>query len=202
MATQTIEALRLLRLYNEKAQELNSYSFVGKAFHSDAGVTVHFDFEKQTAEATRIGADSEARAAACSLLRLFLQRRDGIELHQIAELYQSLTIADEDKRWVAESLKVLDEFLDRATELRHNNEPPLTYRKILEVFLYGDLVHVNSKPNDDKRSVFESWRENKVAYLVLENFFEYAVGEIISYISWLAAMNVTTITNLEQTISR
>lgn len=84
MAIQTVDttdALRRLRLFNEKAQELRSYSFIDKAFHEDAGVTVHFDFERQTAEAKRVGADKEATAAMCLVLRFFLQPRDRIELH-------------------------------------------------------------------------------------------------------------------------
>jgi negative regulator of sigma E activity len=59
LAIQTIdkaEALKRLRLFNEKAQELQSYSFIEKALHEDAGVTVHFDFEKNTVEAKRVGA--------------------------------------------------------------------------------------------------------------------------------------------------
>jgi hypothetical protein len=197
MATQNIsspEALRRLRL-NEKAQELRGYSFIGKAFHKDAGVTVDFDFEHQTAETKRVGADHEARAAMCSVLRFFVQPRDGIELHEIAELYQSLPVADEYNHWVSENLNELDKFLSRVTvpAMSLNNGPPLTFGRIFEIFMYGNLVHANAKPHDDKRSVFELWRENRVVYPILENFFEYTAGETIKYILWLAARNVDAI---------
>jgi hypothetical protein len=196
-------ALRLLRLFNEKAQELKSYSFIGKAFHPEAGITAHFDFEKQTAEVKRVGADNEARAAMCSVLRFFLQPRDGIELHKVAELYQNVPAKDEDKHSVSENLKELDSFLDQVTipSMSLNNEPPLSHRRILEIFLYGNLVHANSKPHDDKRRVFESWRKNKIAYPILENYFEYIVGETIKYILWLAAVNADAIMALEQMAS-
>lgn len=199
LAIQTIdkiEALRRLRLFNEKAQESQSYSFIEKASHKDAGVTVHVDFEKKTVEAKRVGADKEARAAMCLVLRFFLQPRDRIELHQIAELYQNLPVNDEDRHWVCENLKTLDSFLDRATELALNNKP-ITYRAVLETFLYGDQAHAN----DDKRMIFETWKEIGTLHIVLENFFEYAVCETIRYVLWLAAMNVDTIRTLEQTIS-
>jgi len=42
------------------------------------------------------------------------------------------------------------------------------------------------------------WRENPVIYPVLENFFEYTAGETISYIMWLAMINVAAITVIEQ----
>jgi hypothetical protein len=200
VALQTIDrtdALKRLRLFNEKAQELRGFSFIAKAFQQEAGVTAQFDFEKQTAQVERIGADKEARAAMCSVLRFFLQPRDGIEIHEIAELYQNLPVKDEDRHWVSENLKTLDSFLDRATEVSFNNEPPLTFGRIREIFLYGDLVHANSKPHDDKRSVFESWRKSQWIYPFLENNFEYTAGETIRYILWLATVNDAAIKALE-----
>ena len=195
MATQSLdntEALKRLRLFNEKAQELQSYSFIDKALHRDTGVTVHFDCEKKTIEAKRVGADKEARAAMCLVLRFFLQPRDGIELHQIAELYQSIPAKDEDRHRVCENLKMLDAFLDRETVLALNNEP-ITYRAVRDTFLYGDQAHANA----DKRIMFEMWKVGPI-YSVFESFFEYAVGETIRYILWLAAMNVDRIKALEQ----
>ena len=122
---------------------MRGYSFIEKALHRDTGVTVTFDSEKNTIEAKRVGADKEARAAMCLVLRFFLQKRDGIELHQIAELYQNLPVEGEDKHWVCENLKTLDCFLDQATELALNNEP-ITHRAVLNIFLYGDQAHVNA----------------------------------------------------------
>ena len=197
----TQDALRRLRLFNEKAHELRSYSFIEKAYHQDAGITAHFNSEKKTAEIRRVGADNEARAAMCSLLRFFIQDRDGIKLEQIAELHQTLPVPDEDRYWVSENLKELNSFLARTTGISLNNEPPLTFGRIREIFLYGDLVHANSKPNDDKRGVFESWRQNKVAFPILENFFEYTAGETIRFILWLAAMNNDAIKALEHEVA-
>ncbi|HXB70976.1 MAG TPA: hypothetical protein VNY05_22265 [Candidatus Acidoferrales bacterium] len=194
--TDKIEALKRLRLFNEKAQELRSYSFIEKALHKDAGVEIHFDAEKTTLEAKRVGADNEARAAMCLVLRFFLQPRDGVELHQVADLYQTLPIKDEDKRLVCDNLKILDAFLDRKTEpeLALNNNP-ITYGEIIETFLYGEQAHTNS----DKRAVLETWKEIRPVYIVLENFFEYAVCETLRYILWLSTMNVGAIRALEQT---
>jgi hypothetical protein len=192
----TTEALRRLRLFNEKAKELQSYSFIGKALHQDSGVKLDFDFEKKTLEAKRVGADPEARAALCLVLRFFVQKRDQIELHQIAELYQNLPVTDEDKRWVSENLALLDGFLDGPTMLAINQEP-ITNRAVVETFLYGDRAHAN----EDKRSKFDEWKEVAPIYTVLENFFEYAVCRIAKYVVWLAAMNVDAIRTLEQPVS-
>jgi hypothetical protein len=190
------EVLKRLRLFNEKAQELREYSFLGKALHENAGVKVKFDCVNKTLEANRIGADKEARAAMCLVLRFFLQPRDRIELHQIVELYQHLPVPDEDKNWVSENLNVVDEFLDRPTELALNGTS-ITHRAVLETFLYGDQAHANP----DKKAIFETWKEIGPIHIVLENLFEHAACEVLRYVFWLAAMNNDAIRGLEKPTS-
>ncbi len=199
MTTKTVttaEALRRLRLFNEKAKELQSYSFIAKALHQESGVELGFDFEKKTMEAKRVGADPEARAALCLVLRFFVQGRDQIELHQIAELYQDLPVPQEDQRWVSENLAILDGFLDEPTMMAINQEP-ITHRAVVETLPYGDQAHAN----EDKRRKLDAWKEVAPIYTVLENFFEYAVCRIAKYVVWLAAMNVDAIRVLEQPVS-
>jgi hypothetical protein len=189
------EALRRLRLFNEKAAELQSYSFIAKALHRDAGITINFDSEM--VEAKRVGCDNEARAAMCLVLRFFLQPRDRIELHQIAELYETLPVKPDDKQFACDNLKRLDDFLDRPTELSFNGASPLTYRMIVDTFMYGDQAHTN----DDKRATLEAWKVFGPAYLFLENCFEYAVVQVVRYIAWQAGKNVDAIRVLEQATS-
>jgi hypothetical protein len=111
----------------------------------------------------------------------------------MADLYQSLPVKDENKHHVSENLRILDAFLDRETELKWNKNKPITYREIVETFLYGDQAHTNT----DKRAVLETWKEIGPIYVVLENFFEYAVCQTLRYILWLATMNVDAIKVLE-----
>src|ERR1039458_4761839 len=198
MATQgrdNQEALRRLRLFNEKAQELRSYSFIEKALHKDAGFEIQFDAEKTTVK--RQGADNEARAAMCLVLRFFLQPRDQIEVHQLADLYETLPVKPDDKQFACDNLKRLDDFLDRPTELSFNGASPLTYRMIVDTFMYGDQAHTN----DDQRATLEAWKVFGPAYLFLENCFEYAVVQVVRYIAWQAGKNVDAIRVLEQATS-
>ena len=132
----------------------------------------------------------------CLVLRFFLQPRDRIELHQIAELYQQLPVPDEDRCWVLENLAIVDEFLDRPTELALNGAP-ITQRAVLETFLYGDQAHANP----DKKAIFETWKEIGPIHVVLENFFEFAVCEVLRYVFWLASINRDAIRMLEQDIA-
>jgi hypothetical protein len=45
----------------------------------------------------------------------------------------------------------------------------------------------------------ETWKEIAPIYSVLENFFEFTVGEVLKYVYWLADMNRDAIRTLEQT---
>jgi hypothetical protein len=160
------------------------------------GVALNFDSQKNTFEAKRVGADNEARAAMCLVLRFFLQPRDHIELHQIAGLYVGLPVNDEAKRLVVVNLGTLDRLLDRNTEIALNNNP-ITYRDVLQTILYGDQAHAN----EAQRNILKTWREIGPVFTVLENFFESAVCETLRYILWLAAVNSDAIKILEQAIS-
>jgi hypothetical protein len=189
--TDLMEAVRRLRLFNRKAAELTTLSFPNKAFHDDAGASVHV--EGTNVHIKKVGADRESTAAFALTFRLFLQERDGIEIHQIEALYHDLPIATEDKFWVSENLKDLDSYLDGGDVMRMVIDGvPVTNRMILETFLYGDLAHIN----EDKRATYERWRSGP-ANLLLESRFEGIVGEITRFVLWLARMNDETIKTLE-----
>jgi hypothetical protein len=114
----------------------------------------------------------------------------------MAELYLHLPVPDEDKHWASENLKIVDEFLDRPTELALNGTP-ITHRAVLETFLYGDQAHANP----DKKAIFDTWREIGPIHVVLENCFEFAVCEVLKYVFWLAAMNNDAIKALGLTVT-
>jgi hypothetical protein len=71
-----VEALRRLRLFNQKAAELSALSFPAKAFHEESGASVRV--EGSNVHIEKVGADRESTAAFALTLRLFLQPRDGM----------------------------------------------------------------------------------------------------------------------------
>jgi hypothetical protein len=78
-AFETTEALRRLRLFNEKAEKLQRCSFIEKVFRPDHGVTIHFG-EDLPLTVENQGADEEATDALSLTLRFFFNQRDGISL--------------------------------------------------------------------------------------------------------------------------
>ena len=175
-AVETTEALRRLRLFNEKAEKLQRCSFIEKVFRPDHSVTIHFG-EDQPLTVDKQGADEEAIDALSLTLRFFFIQKDGISLSQMGELYQALPIPDENKRKAREAFGRYDEFLNSGIGVVFKGLS-LTNWNVLETVLYGDLAHANH----DKRPIFEEWREAAPFGTLVEFFYEEAVAGIVQFV--------------------
>jgi hypothetical protein len=184
------EALRRLRLFNDKAEKLRRSRFFQMAYGEGTGATLSIG-EGQPIKVVKRGADEDATAAFVLTLRFFLQPRDRIQLEQIEQLYRHVPVPDEDSQRVAEGLSVLNAFLDRTTDFAIDGQA-ITNRMVLETFVYGDHAHAN----DDKRVEYQKWRSGPFN-LILESHFEFVLGHVLRFIFWLERINKTAISNLE-----
>jgi hypothetical protein len=190
-AVETTEALQRLRLFNEKAEKLQRCSFIEKVFRSDHGVTIHFG-EDRPLTVEKQGADEEATDALSLTLRFFFNQRDGISLCQMRELYQALPLPDEEKQKVRDSFGRYDEFLNSGIGVVFR-ENALTNWNVLETVLYGDLAHAN----DNKRPIFEEWREAAPFGILVQFYYEEAVARIVQFVVALQRFNEKIIRRLE-----
>jgi hypothetical protein len=193
-AVAVAEGLKLLRLFNEKAERLRRTRFVQMTSGERVGVRVSFHADKPLTVEKR-GADEEATAALVLTLRFFLQPRDRIQLEQIERLYHALPLPDDLTGRVTRGLKRLNTAIDRATPIAFNGQP-ITGRMLLDTFMYGNHAHAN----DDKRAIYEDWRSGPQG-LVLESYFEWVVGEVLRYVFWLERVNKKAIELLEGNIA-
>jgi len=195
MPTQTqitvLDAIRRLRLFNEKVEKLERCSFVTKVFRPDHGVTIHFGTD-QPLTITKVGADEEATDALVLTLRFFFQEKDDISLRQITELYQRLPIRDEDKGKVRMAFRNIEQFLDCDVGVVFEGLA-LTNRIIFETFLYGDLAHVA----DNKRPLYEAWVKAVPFSTLAMCWFEDIVAQVLSTVFALKRFNEQTITLLK-----
>jgi hypothetical protein len=140
-----------MRLFNEKAEKLANSRFV-ESVRKGRQVTISMGAD-QPFTVERNGPDEEATDAMLLTLRFFFNKRDGISLDGMLELYETLPISDEEKIQAREAFGRYNTFLDSKIGVIFKGDD-LTNRTILETILYGDLAHANS----DKRPVFEEWR--------------------------------------------
>jgi hypothetical protein len=191
-ALSTLQKLRQLKLFNEKIETLRRGRFIPQVFHPSHGVSIHYEAEKPM-KIEKVGADEDATLALAATLRFFVQPRDGIQLSQIAETYESLPVEDMAKRSAREASDCMNALLDSSTFITINGER-ITNRRLFEVFMYGGMVHANS----DKKPEYEQWMKNPMA-LLMQSMFEELVGHMIQIIVSFHAMNERTIQLLEST---
>jgi len=183
--------LQKLRLFDEKADKLQRSPFIRSAFREDAGTTVHI--ESGTMQVDKRGANEFERDAFVLTIRFFLQERDGIQLKQIARLYQDAPLSEEDKHNVSENWKALETFLAGSANITLKGQH-ITNQILLDTFLYGHLAHTN----EEKSALFATWEAMGPAFiLILESKFESVLGQVVRLIFWLQRMNMQAIQQLE-----
>ena len=164
--------------------------FVAQVFRPDFGFTMRLR-ENEPTDVERRGADEEATLAVAITFRFFIYEKDGIEIGQIAELYESLPVSDEEKRRARAAADSVKDFLDSPLPMGINGQTFLR-RRLLYVFLYGGLAHANA----DKREQYEKWTKGEIAP-VMQCMFEETVAVILRVVVSFQGMNRRTIALLE-----
>jgi hypothetical protein len=116
-----------------------------------------------------------ARAFALTF-RMFFRDRDGISFREMAEIYDAPCIPaalGDDYRWARQAV---NEFLDGATMCEINGER-ITRRRLVDVFLYGGLAHLNP----DKRDDYDIWRTHPVMFALMQNEFAITLAEFFNH---------------------
>jgi hypothetical protein len=169
------EALRRLRLFNEKAEKLANSRFVERV-KQGRQLTIRMGAD-QPLTVERQGPDGEATDAMLLTLRFFFNKGDGISLAGILELYEALPILEDERVKAREAFGRYDTFLDsRIGVIFKGND--LTNRDILDTILWGDLAHAKS----DKRAVFEQWRQAAPFDQIALDRFEDVVVAVIKLV--------------------
>lgn len=148
MASQTPE--EILKIFNEKAARLLSLSFFSKALDSGAIIS----FQKSTGwDSVFVGPDEESIEALVLTLRLFMQDNEPISLKNVRGLYTTHfrpALATD----FADHCARLNASLNALSGLSIEDTRRLTYRDVLEIFVYGSYAHTNP----GRRRSFESLR--------------------------------------------
>ncbi|MDP1571496.1 MAG: hypothetical protein Q8L86_15995 [Vicinamibacterales bacterium] len=145
-------AKQTLHRFIEKANRLQEVSFFSRSIPVGAGV--EFDSETRAWEQQFWGPDDEATEAVVLTLRFFIQDNEPISLRNMRALYER----ELPSHPLADSVEVacagLNEWLDDRTSLSIAETRFLTYRDVLEIFVYGAYAHMNER----RRKQFEDIR--------------------------------------------
>jgi hypothetical protein len=175
---------RRLALFNEQADILLRSSFAATMFGSVTGVTFSWE-EGGSLEAKVKGPNDEAVRAFALTFRMFFRDRDGISFREMAEIYEAPSVPGalrDDYRWARQAV---NEFLDGVTMCQVNGER-ITRRRLVDVFLYGGLAHLNP----DKRRDSELWRGHPVMFALMQNEFAIALAEFFNHVRFVRDVNL------------
>lgn len=185
-------------LFNEKATKLEHYSFTQIIFNQQTGFTVSFkDIDKQPSfEVQRRGPDEESIDAFVLTFRFFIQDNEKTSFRNIALIYDMLPISEEKKNNFKEAREHINNALDTNSFLCIDGVT-LSFRHILETFIYGGLSHANEK----KKKEYDVWMMNPFSNQIVTNEFVYILGQIFRVIFYIRNLNTDVIKELLSTDS-
>ncbi len=191
------DALRLLHLFKEKADHLESLSFTQKiiAQPSDFRLELHNVHNDKGGQAWREGPGGESVEAFVLTFRYFVQDTE-ISFRRMARMYSALSAEGlVSSRLAGEFNELRDRvnaFLDQESYVNYNEER-LTQRRIFEVFMWGGLAHAN----EAKMALLDEWRQVPFLYLMMENEFARTLAILLGAIFRMRAMNLEALRELQ-----
>lgn len=127
--------------------------------------------------------EDEKRDAVLFNLRLFLQDKDDLSLRRLTELYADPALSDEWKSTLEGNRQALNTRLDSLAA--ENQTGKITYRDVLNMFLFGKLGHYD---HDDKAyKMFREWVNNEMAWKIMHNTFHTTIIWVLASVINIAA---------------
>lgn len=149
----TREQLRVLERFNEKVEKLDRLRFL----HDPAQVGAIVEWRKGVGwDRVHVGPEEESIDAAVLSLRFFLQNNEPTSLCNMAVLYPVLGVSAALVTDFRQLRQELNQYLDSPSNLAISDDRQMTYREILELFLWGSLSHANSHHEATFRAVSQT----------------------------------------------
>lgn len=187
-------ALRALRLFNEKADEIDTRSFSKQVFSERIGHRL--SFKRDSMQSSRFGPDAESIAAFSLTLRYFLQDNEPSSFRNLSKVYAYLHgqgIADRSAVDAFEQARAYIPQLQRAVPsipISFNGREWLEW-EIFEVFFWGGITHSTQK------EMYDTWRAMPLFFPMVEHIFVRTSVSLIKIIGLVRPLNADAIITLE-----
>lgn len=193
MSSQRETYLRALKLFNEKADKLLQSMFV-KFIQEKKKFTVRYNAKKgEPVRLIKLLPDEHAVDEFVLTFRFFIQDNEDSSFRNMTHLYEELPISQSLKDEFFDLAERLNEFLDSEPQIKFKIfEEASRNRKIMEVFIYGNIAHVNLS----KKKIFDEWKKNTVVFPLLEFQFNSILETILRAIQYAKNLNEKVINEL------
>ncbi len=154
---------RALLLYTKRAEALRQTTFA-KQIEEQGKVTLHLRFHRDEGPSgEHSGPDLEAITVAAARVRQFIQKSEPISFPKMAQVLGDPDVSSHWKEQFREVREAVNAALDDALPYVENGQT-LTRRRLLDVFLNGELFH----SEEGKVEVFERWQAVPLFYPLVE----------------------------------
>ena len=179
--------IKILHLFNEKVSELLESRFTKSLSGSGVKITAK---KGGCAKSERAGPDFEAIKSFAITIRNFMLDRDHISIRNIAQIYEKLDETDELNTEFSETRSKFNIFLDSCSPHIYNNKT-LTNRQILDIYIYGEVIHLN------KRDEFKKWISTSPLKDLMYNEIVYILDNVAGHIYFFNSINEQYLKRIE-----
>jgi hypothetical protein len=169
------ESIEPFILYREKARKLLESTFA-KEMAKPTGLDISWTDEGMTA--LHRGPTQESIDAFLLTFRFFIQGNESISFRNMGKNFKEGIGDDDLYRSFQNAREALNEFLD--SDSNFNVQGMVSRRKLMDVFIFGDLSHSNYK---EKRLNYKSWASNEFMVELMNNEFRLIIGKVLIVIA-------------------
>ncbi len=193
-------AIGMLEYFNEKVEELQRSTFVGRMTREPSGARFSWS-EGKPLVAERTGPDEESIKAFLLTYRFFIndgrEDEEGISLRRVAKLYKTLPLDASVIENVRTARRNFNQMLDEKLPVNLNDRQ-LTRRMVFEIFVWGNLAHANKK----QKAIYDAWFRDEFTRII-RPLLEYELTCTLVYatqiLSFIREVNFETIQILRAT---
>jgi hypothetical protein len=183
------ELKETLKLFNEKVGKLDELSFTKYIKTAKTGISISSKRNESGLFDTsfeRRGPSQESVEAFLLTFRLFLQNNDRISIGSLAKYYSAGILSIDLETEFQDIRNVLNGYLNDPHKFRYNeNGKILTRREMMDMFLYGDLAHLNTSHRD--RHQF--WTQTELGSEMAFQEFIVIISGVLKAIWWFRDLN-------------
>ena len=184
------DSIHRLELFNEKVDLIKSFSFSAQVTQNQIGAILDFDRTRGW-ESIYFGPDEESIHALVNTIRLFIQNNDDMSLSNMDDFYSRLPVSAKLKAEFSEERRKINEALDRESNWSIEESKNLTFRDILEYFIYRNYSHTN-----DPQNIFRDLRQTDFFPAIKAEFIT-VLKAFIKYLNVAKDINSKAIAELK-----
>jgi len=125
--------------------------------------------------------------------RFFIQSNESISFKSMSTKFESKIVSEEIKNLFIDARLKLNNYLD--TNTMFDIDGIISKRKILDVFVYGELSHTTPV----KKKTYDKWMSNEFMAPLLQHEFRIVLHDVLHIITFVSGLSKQVILNAKRT---